>query len=210
MINSEDNHTNNSYISSHSFVSKILHWSFTLLYAYGIFKQVNDISQLEDSAQLQFEIIISIVFLIIVIFRYFYMKRFPTLIGAPESISEIHILFARSIHVGMYFSLVMLSISGLMIAFLFSNGFNEGLLQAIALGLHDFSASLSYWLIGIHIFSAVYSRLKGEMIWHAMAPFWNEEETVNKIPHIFIKIESLTFKFFEKILSLTEKKGLKI
>ena len=164
MINSEKNHTNNSYISSHSFVSKSLHWSFILLYAYGIFKQVNDISQLEDSDQLQFEIIFSIVFLIIVIFRYFYMKRFPTLIGAPESISEIHILFARSIHVGMYFSLVMLPISGLMIAFLFSNGFKEGLLQAIVLGLHDFSASLSYWLIGIHIFSAVYSRLKGEMI----------------------------------------------
>ena len=156
------------------------------------------------------ETIFSIVFLIIVIFRYFYMKRFPTLIGAPESISEIHILFARSIHVGMYFSLVMRPISGLMIAFLFSNGFKEGLLQAIALGLHDFSASLSYWLIGIHILSAVYSRLKGEMIWHAMVPFWNEEETVNKIPHIFIKIESLTFKIFEKILSLTKKKDIKI
>ena len=138
------------------------------------------------------------------------MKRFPTLIGAPESISEIHILFARSIHVGMYFSLVMRPISGLMIAFLFSNGFNEGLLQAIALGLHDFSASLSFWLIGIHILSAVYSRLKGEMIWHSMVPFWNEEETVNKIPHIFIKIEPLIFKFFENILSLTKKKGLKI
>ena len=138
------------------------------------------------------------------------MKRIPTLIGAPESISKVHILFARSIHVGIYFSLVMFPISGLMIAFLFSTGFKEGLLQAIALGLHDFSASLSYWLIGIHILAAVYSRLKGEMIWHAMVPFWNEEETVNKIPHIFIKIESLTFKFFEKILSLTKKKGLKI
>ena len=156
------------------------------------------------------ETIFSIVFLIIVIFRYFYMTRFPTLIGAPESISEIHILFARSIHVGMYFSLVMLPISGLMIAFLFSNGFKEGLLQAIALGLHDFSASLSYWLIGIHILSAVYSRLKGEMIWHAMVPFWNEEDSENKIPKILIKIDSLAFKIFEKFLNLTEKKDIKI
>ena len=48
------------------------------------------------------------------------------------------------------------------------------------------------------------------MIWHAMVPFWNEEETVNKIPHIFIKIELLAFKFFEKILNLTEKKDIKI
>ena len=69
MINSEDNHTNNSYISSHSFVSKILHWGYTLICAYGIFKQVNDISQLEDSTQLEFETIFAIVFLIIVIFR---------------------------------------------------------------------------------------------------------------------------------------------
>ena len=103
------------------------------------------------------------------------MKRFPTLIGAPESILKVHILFARSIHVGMYFSLVMLPISGLMIAFLFSNGFKEGLLQAVAFGLHDFSASLSFWLIVIHILAVIYSRLKGEMIWYAMAPFWNEE-----------------------------------
>ena len=89
MISSENNNSDNSCISSHSFVSKILHWSFTLLYAYGIFKQVNDISQLEDSNQLKFEAIFAIVFLIIVISRYFYMKRFPTLIGAPESISKV-------------------------------------------------------------------------------------------------------------------------
>ena len=138
------------------------------------------------------------------------MKRFPTLIGVPKSISKEQIFFTRSIHVGMYFSLVMLPISGLMIAFLFSNGFKEGLLKATALGLHDFSASLSYWLIGIHILAAVYSRLKGEMIWHAMVPFWNEEKTVNKIPYFFMKIESLAFKIFEKILNLTEKKDKKI
>ena len=58
----------------------------------------------------------------------------------------------------------------------------------------------------MHILSAVYSRLKGRMIWHAMVPFWYEEETENKIPHIFIKIESLTFKIFEKIMSLTKKR----
>tara|TARA_Y100000588_G_C13793142_1_gene727543 strand:- start:109 stop:273 length:165 start_codon:yes stop_codon:yes gene_type:complete len=54
MINTENNHTKNFSISSRSFVSKILHWSFTLLYAYGILKQVNGISQLEDSTQIEF------------------------------------------------------------------------------------------------------------------------------------------------------------
>ena len=33
-VSLENNHNNNSSISSHSFDSKILHWSFTLLYAY--------------------------------------------------------------------------------------------------------------------------------------------------------------------------------
>ena len=97
-----------------------------------------------------------------------------------------------------------------MIAFLFSIGFKEGLLQVIAFGLHGFSASLSFWLIGVHISAAVYSCLKGEMIWHAMVPFWNEEDSENKIPKILIKIESLAFKIFEKFLNLTEKKDIKI
>ena len=120
-----------------------------------------------------------------------HLKNIQTLIGAPENISKVHILIARSIHMGMYFSLVMLPVSGLLIAFLFSIGLKEGLLQAIAIELHDFSASLSYWLISIHILAAVYSRLKGEMIWHAMVPFSNKGTVVNKIPTILIKIELL-------------------
>ena len=129
------------------------------------------------------------------------------MIGAPENISKVHLWFARFIHVGMYFSLVMLPVSGLMIAFLFSLGFKDGFPQAAAMGLHDFSASLSYWLIGIHILAAIYSRLKGEKIWHAMAPFW-EDRTI-KIPDSFVKIESFLFRALEKILNLNGKKDAK-
>ena len=142
------------------------------------------------------------------IVRYFYMRKIPTLVGAPDNISKVHILFARSIHLGMYFSLVMLPVSGLLIAFLFSIGFKDGILQAMALGLHDFSASLSYWLIGIHILAAVYSRMKGENIWRAMVPFWNEDRTI-KIPDSFVKVESFTFGTLEKILNLRAKTDVK-
>jgi len=209
MLNLENNHPSRASISSHSLTSKFLHWGFALLYAYGIVKQVNDISQLEDASLLELEVIFATVFLVIVILRYFYMRRFPTLIGAPENISKVHLLFARSIHLGMYFSLIMLPVSGLVIAFLFSLGFKDGLLQAAAMGLHDFSASLSYWLIGIHILAAVYSRLKGERIWHGMVPFWNEDRTV-KIPDRFVKIESFPFSALEKILHLRGKKNVRI
>ena len=59
---------------SHSKTSKIIHWTFTLLYSYGIFKQVDDLSELEDPSLLNLEIIFAIIFLIIVLIRYFYMK----------------------------------------------------------------------------------------------------------------------------------------
>ena len=100
MLNLENNHPSRASIASHTLTSKFLHWSFTLLYAYGILKQVNDISQLEDATLLEFEVVFAIVFLAIVIVRYFYMRRIPTLIGAPENISKVHLWFARSIHVG--------------------------------------------------------------------------------------------------------------
>ena len=208
MLDSDSYQRNRASFSSHTLTSKFLHWSFTFLYAYGILKQIDDISQLEDTSLLEFEVIFAVAFLAIVIFRYFYMRRFPTLIGAPENISKVHILVARSVHVGMYFSLVMLPVSGLMIAFLFSLGFKDGFLQAAAMGLHGFSASLSYWLIGIHILAAVYSRLKGENIWRAMVPFWNEDRTI-KIPDSFVKVESFVFGTLEKILNLRAKTDVK-
>ena len=203
-MNSENSQNLNLSISSHTFIAKFIHWSFTLLYAYGILKQVNNISQLEDYNLLIIEILFAIVFLIIVLIRYFYMIRYPTLIGAPENISKVHRLIARLIHIGIYFSLIMLPVSGLMIAFLFLIGQKEGLFQTIALRLYEFSVTLSYILIGIHILAAVYSRLKGEMIWHAMVPFWNETNTVNRIPQFLMKLETYTINKIQSIFKIDQ------
>ena len=74
----------------------------------------------------------------------------------------------------MYGCLAMLPLSGLMIAGLYSAGFEDGLLQGFALGLHEFCASLSYALIALHITAAILSRLKGEGVWSAMVPVWRE------------------------------------
>ena len=35
---------------SHTFLAKCVHWAFVILYAYGIFKQLDDLEQLEDSS----------------------------------------------------------------------------------------------------------------------------------------------------------------
>ncbi len=41
---------------SHTFIGKTFHWCFIILYAYGIFKQIDDNSQLEDRGLLVFEV----------------------------------------------------------------------------------------------------------------------------------------------------------
>ena len=41
----------------YSKLAKVFHWGFVILFAYGISKQVDDISQLEDFALLRFELI---------------------------------------------------------------------------------------------------------------------------------------------------------
>ena len=51
----------------HTRLAKVIHWGFIVLYTYGIFKQVDDLSQLEDRGLLLFEVAFATLFLIIVI-----------------------------------------------------------------------------------------------------------------------------------------------
>ena len=48
--------------NSHTRLAKTIHWTFSLLYAYGIFKQVEDLGELEDASLLNFEIFFAVVF----------------------------------------------------------------------------------------------------------------------------------------------------
>ena len=75
-------------MTSHTPLAKFIHWTFTLLYAYGIFKQVDDLTELEDPSLLNFEILFAIVFLIIVLLRYFYMKDTTTLLGNHDDVRK--------------------------------------------------------------------------------------------------------------------------
>ena len=85
-------------LNSHTTLAKFIHWTFTILYAYGIFKQVDNLDELEDPSLLNLEIIFAIIFLVIVLFRYFYMKDAKTLLGAHEEISKGHLFIAKTIH----------------------------------------------------------------------------------------------------------------
>lgn len=48
--------------TGYSGLAKVFHWSFVAIFAYGIYKQVDNISQLGDSALLRFEVILAAVF----------------------------------------------------------------------------------------------------------------------------------------------------
>ena len=181
-------------MSSHTTLAKFIHWTFTLLYAYGIFKQVDDLNELEDVSLLNFEILFAIVFLIIVLMRYFYMKDTPTLLGAHDDVAKGHLFIAKTVHRLVYFSLIMLPTTGLLIAGLFNLGMGG---IEIAIAIHEFSAFLSYVVIGLHVGASVYSRLKGEGLWNAMVPVWKETGRNNS--NLISKLETYEKKTYEKI-----------
>ena len=54
---------------SYSTFAKLLHWGVIGVFAYGIFKQVDDLSQLEDPSFLRFEFIFACVFLVLLALR---------------------------------------------------------------------------------------------------------------------------------------------
>ena len=130
--------------TKHTTLGKVLHWGFMVLYAYGIFKQINDLSELEDTALLLFEIAFATLFLVIMILRYAYMRRFETFQGAIVPVSAVHKKSARAIHVAMYLCLAILPLTGLAIAGLYTQGVGE---EAVAMdmpiGLHGLAADLS-------------------------------------------------------------------
>ena len=187
---------------SHTILAKVSHWGFIILYAYGIFKQVDDISQLEDSGLLAFEVAFASIFLVIVMVRYYYMRKFETFLGADKTVPVTHRYLAKSIHISMYLCLILLPLSGLLIAVLFSQGISEGPMQDFALAVHEFSADLSYILIAIHVGAAMWSRIKGEGVWTSMVPIWKEggasrKETISRLSRMendfFNKIEKIFF-----------------
>lgn len=192
---------------SHTRTAKIFHWSFIVLYVYGIFKQVNELEELEDRGLLIFEIIFASLFLIIVISRYSYMRRYKTFLGAKEPVHIVHYYFARSVHKAMYACFILLPLTGLMIAGLYTQGYTvnatpdeEQTIMDVVLDLHGFIADLSYMLIIVHIAAAIYSRLKGEGVWSSMVPILKENKpTDNKI---IKKISSIEEKVYDKVQGL--------
>jgi cytochrome b561 len=85
------------------------------------------------------------------------------------------ILLARTVHLGMYASIALIGITGLMIGGLYYFGVKEGLVLEAILLLHEITFWISVNLMGLHIAGAIYHRLQKDGVWSAMVPILSKE-----------------------------------
>ena len=168
------NNTNLDSKSNFSSIAKFMHWGFVLLFIYGLLKQIDELNQLEDRALLQFEVIFATVFVLLLLIRFIYMKTTQKS-SLPDSTPKSQLLAARVVHYGMYACLALIPLTGLLIGLLFWLGFEDGFLINTVVEVHEFSVSVIYWLIGLHILAAIFHRLKNDGVWSSMVPFLKEK-----------------------------------
>ena len=112
----------------------------------------------------------------------------------------------------MYACFILLPLTGLMIAGLYSQGYTvnatpdeEQTVMDVVLDLHGAVADLSYMLIFLHIGAAIYSRIKGEGVWSSMVPILKEDKPSEN--EIVKKIASIEEQVYDKIESLFSRKN---
>ena len=162
----------------YSELAKVFHWGFVALFAYGITKQVDDISQLEDFALLRFELIFATIMILLLAIRFLYMAKTQTS-SLPKETSAFQRLAAKLVHLGMYVLLATIAVSGILIGGIYWIGMKDGLLIEGIIAVHELAVTASYWLIGVHVAAALFHRLKQDGVWSSMVPFWKEVETKN-------------------------------
>ena len=84
--------------------AKTMHWGFVLLFAYGVFKQVDNLSELADPSLFRLEIVFAGVFILLLIIRFIYVKKTQRS-ALPEDTSKMQKIAAKLVHLGMYVSL---------------------------------------------------------------------------------------------------------
>ena len=154
---------------SYTLTAKIFHWSFVILFAYGISKQINNINQLEDLALLKFEITFALFFILFLVARFVYMTRTQKS-SLPPNTPVAQKALAKSVHYGMYVGMISIAFSGLIIGCLYWCGLKSGTVINTIIGWHEVSVSIVYWLVGLHLIGAIYHRYKNDGVWQSMLP----------------------------------------
>ena len=154
---------------SYTLTAKIFHWSFVILFAYGISKQIDNINQLEDLALLKFEIAFALLFILFLVARFVYMKRTQKS-SLPPDTPMVQRALAKAVHYGMYVGMISIALSGLVIGCLYWLGLKSGIIIETIIGWHEVSVSIVYWLVGLHLIGAIYHRFKNDGVWESMTP----------------------------------------
>ena len=155
--------------TNYSITAKIFHWSFIILFAYGIFKQIENINQLKDLALLKFEITFALLFILFLVVRFVYMTRTQKS-SLPPDTPRVQKALAKAVHYGMYIGMISIAFSGLVIGGLYWLGLKSGIIIETIIGWHEVSVSIVYWLVGLHLIGAIYHRLKNDGVWQSMVP----------------------------------------
>mgnify|MGYP001160224415 FL=1 len=163
---------------NYSIVAKIFHWGFVLVFVYGIFKQVDELEQLADNSLLRFEMAFAAVFLTILMARFIYMKKTQTS-ALPINTSHVQKGAAKIVQYGMYVCLASIAISGMLIGTLYWANIKNGFVMEAVISVHEFSFTLIYGLIAIHITAALYHRFLQDGVWNSMVPFWKEQSKLD-------------------------------
>ena len=160
-------------VRSYSFMAKFMHWAFIAVFAYGVVNQVDEVEELEDAALLVEEVVFAVIFLALLLVRFIYMRAVRE--GMPElEMPNKLMLLARAVHLGMYISLALIALSGLMIGGLYYFGLKDGVVLGTILLLHEIFFWTSVNLMALHVVGAIYHRLQGDGVWSAMVPLWKE------------------------------------
>ena len=158
----------------YSLVAKIFHWFFFFFFAYATYKSIDDIQQLEDISLLKFEIVFASIFLLLLFIRFVYMAKTQTS-SLPENTHIFQKVAAKIVHLGLYVSMALIAITGLIIGGLYYAGLKQGIIMDAFVGMHEISVVASYWFIGVHISAAIYHRFKKDGVWNSMVPFLKEK-----------------------------------
>ena len=153
----------------YSLTARIFHWSFVILFAYGIFKQIENINQLEDLALLKFEITFALLFILFLVARFIYMTQTQKS-SLPPDTPKAQKALAKAVHYGMYIGMLSIAFSGLVIGSLYWLGLKSGTIIETLIGWHEVSVSIVYWLVGLHLIGAIYHRFKNDGVWQSMVP----------------------------------------
>lgn len=154
---------------SFSLAAKIFHWSFVVLFSYGISKQIESINQLEDLVLLKFEISFALLFILFLVTRFIYMTKTQQS-SLPPSAPKVQKTLAKLVHYGMYIGMISIAFSGLLIGCLYWFGLKGGITIDAIVAWHEASVSIVYCLVWLHFLGAIFHLVKNDGVWESMAP----------------------------------------